>query len=78
MKLNTKNVNTIKRVAAAGYADEKSITALTAKQMVTFSKSLSDINSVVELQDAIKENRLLAYLIKQDSPNKVNFTNQED
>ena len=67
MKIDNKHINTIKRVVSAGYSDEKTILSLSAKQMVSFSKSLSEINDVIELQDAIKENRLLDYVIKKEN-----------
>ncbi len=67
MKIDNKHINTIKRVVSAGYTDEKTILSLSAKQMVSFSKSLSEINDVVELQDAIKENKLLDYIIKKEN-----------
>lgn len=67
MKIDNKHINTIKRVVSAGYSDEKTILSLSAKQMVNFSKSLSEINDVIELQDAIKENKLLDYIIKKEN-----------
>ncbi len=67
MKIDNKHINTIKRVVSAGYSDEKTILSLSAKQMVSFSKSLSEINDVIELQDAIKENKLLDYIIKKEN-----------
>ncbi|MDE5977440.1 MAG: hypothetical protein K2G70_03090 [Turicibacter sp.] len=66
-KIDNKHINTIKRVVSAGYSDEKTILSLSAKQMVGFSKSLSEVNDVIELQDAIKENKLLDYIIKKEN-----------
>ena len=57
MKIDNKHINTIKRVVSAGYSDEKTILSLSAKQMVSFSKSLSEIN----------ENKLLDYIIKKEN-----------
>lgn len=67
MKIDNKHINTIKRVVSAGYSDEKAILSLSAKQMVSFSKSLSEVNDVIELQDAIKDNKLLDYIIKKEN-----------
>lgn len=67
MKIDNKHINTIKRVVSAGYSDEKTILSLSAKQMVSFSKSLSEVNDIIELQDAIKDNKLLDYIIKKEN-----------
>lgn len=67
MKLDNKHINTIKRVFAAGYSDEKSIASLTTKQILSFSGSLADISAVVEFQEAVKNNTLLSYIKKEES-----------
>lgn len=66
MKIDAQRLNTIKRLAEAGYADEKAITALSAKDLIDICRSLSEIKSAVELQDAIKSNQLLSYLVKKE------------
>ncbi len=67
MKIDNKHINTIKRVFAAGYADEKTIVSLTAKQIVEFSATLADVSAVIEFQEAIKNNKLLSYILKEES-----------
>lgn len=70
MKIDAKHINTIKRVLAAGYADEKTIISLSAKQILKISKSLNEATEIIELQDAIKNNQLLGYIIQKENQNE--------
>ncbi len=62
MKINNRNLAILRKVIEAGFIDEKSISALTAENMVSFCKDLRDMKAVIELQKAIKTNAIIAFL----------------
>ncbi len=62
MKINNRNLTILRKVVEAGFTDEKSISALTAENMVSFCKDLRDMKTVIELQKAIKTNTIIAFL----------------
>lgn len=62
MKINNRNLTILRKVVEAGFTDEKSISALTAENMVSFCKDLRDMKAVIELQKAIKTNTIIAFL----------------
>lgn len=70
MKIDNRHINTIKRVFAAGYGDEKAIASLSTKQILDISGSLAEVSAVVEFQEAIKNGKLLSYILKEGSQNQ--------
>ncbi len=64
--LNQKRMTVLKKVIDSGYADEKSIIAITAEQMTKFCRSIDEVANVVELQKAIKANKIIPYLAGND------------
>lgn len=60
--MDMKRLNTLKRVLAQGYTEEKRIVALNAEDMAKFCKSIPEILAIVELQKAISTNSLISYL----------------
>lgn len=66
MKMNNRNLNILRKVVEAGYADEKDISALTAESMVDFCRDLREMKAVIELQKAVKTNTIIAFLTSQE------------
>lgn len=64
--MNQKRMNVLKKVIDNGYTDEKTIANITAEQMTKFCRSIDEISTVIELQKAIKANRIISYLAGKD------------
>ena len=62
MAANKNRMNVLKKVLDAGYATNKQITDLTAENMIKFCKTITEDADVLELQKAVKENKLISYL----------------
>lgn len=60
--INNQHMNVLRKVIEAGYTDDKTITGLSTEDMLAFCKSIADISAVVELQKAVKANRLISFL----------------
>lgn len=71
MRIDTKHINTIKRVVSAGYTDEKSIAAISISEAAKISKTLPEVKDVAELQSAIEEHRLLEYIIMKEPGDSI-------
>ncbi|MGN0569274.1 MAG: hypothetical protein ACI4N4_02065 [Candidatus Fimenecus sp.] len=69
--LNQKRMAVLKKVIDKGYADDKAIISITAEQMTTFCRSISEITDVIELQKAVKTGHLIAYLANKDKGDKL-------
>ena len=66
MKMNNRNLNILRKIIEAGYTDEKTISALTAEDMVDFVRDLREMKGIIELQKAVKANTLIAFLTSQE------------
>ena len=66
MKMNNRNLNILLKIIEAGYTDEKTISALTAEDMVDFCRDLREMKGIIELQKAVKANTLIAFLTSQE------------
>ncbi len=66
MKMNNRNLNILRKIIEAGYADEKTISTLTAEDMVDFCRDLREMKGIIELQKAVKANTLIAFLTSQE------------
>lgn len=66
MKVNNRNLNILRKIIEAGYTDEKTISALTAEDMVDFCRDLREMKGIIELQKAVKANTLIAFLTSQE------------
>lgn len=66
MKMNNRNLNILRKIIEAGYTDEKTISTLTAEDMVDFCKDLREMKGIIELQKAVKANTLIAFLTSQE------------
>ena len=62
MATNKNRMNVLKKVLDAGYSTNKQITDLTAENMIKFCKTITEVADVLELQKAVKENKLISYL----------------
>lgn len=62
MATNKNHMNVLKKVLDAGCSSNKEITDLTAEDMITFCKTITEVADVLELQKAVKENKLISYL----------------
>lgn len=49
MKMNNRNLNILRKIIEAGYTDEKTISALTAEDMVDFCRDLREMKGIIEL-----------------------------
>lgn len=66
MKMNNRNLNILRKIIEAGYTDEKTISTLTAEDMVDFCRDLREMKGIIELQKAVKANTLIAFLTSQE------------
>ena len=66
MKMNNHNLNILRKIIEAGYTDEKTISTLTAEDMVDFCRDLREMKGIIELQKAVKANTLIAFLTSQE------------
>ena len=66
MKMNNRNLNILRKIIEAGYTDEKTISTLTAGDMVDFCRDLREMKGIIELQKAVKANTLIAFLTSQE------------
>lgn len=66
MKMNNRNLNILRKIIEAGYTDEKTISTLTAEDMVDFCRDLREMKGIIELQKAAKANTLIAFLTSQE------------
>ena len=66
MKMNNRNLNILRKIIEAGYTDEKTISTLTAENMVDFCRDLREMKGIIELQKAVKANTLIAFLTSQE------------
>ncbi len=66
MTINNRNLSILRKVVEAGYVDEKTISGLSAEDMVGFCKDLRDIKAVIELQKAIKSGAIIAFLTSKE------------
>ncbi len=66
MKMNNRNLNILRKIIEAGYTDEKTISTLTAEDMVEFCKDLREMKGIIELQKAVKANTLIAFLSQEE------------
>ena len=66
MKMNNRNLNILRKIIGAGYTDEKTISTLTAEDMVEFCKDLREMKGIIELQKAVKANTLIAFLSQEE------------
>ncbi len=66
MKINNRNLNILRKIIEAGYTDEKTISTLTAEDMVDFCRDLREMKGIIELQKAVKANTLIAFLTSQE------------
>lgn len=72
-----KRMAVLKKVIDKGFDDEKKVVSITAEQMITFCRSIDEISNIVELQKAIKANRLIPFLAGKDiSKGKDTQTNE--
>lgn len=65
-KMNNRNLNILRKIIEAGYTDEKTISTLTAEDMVDFCRDLREMKGIIELQKAVKANTLIAFLTSQE------------
>ena len=66
MKMNNRNLNILRKIIEAGYTYEKTISTLTAEDMVDFCRDLREMKGIIELQKAVKANTLIAFLTSQE------------
>lgn len=66
MKINNRNLNILRKIIEAGYTDEKTISTLTAEDMVDFCRDLREMKGIIELQKAVKANTLIAFLSQEE------------
>ncbi len=66
MKMNNRNLNILRKIIEAGYTDEKTISTLTAEDMVDFCRDLREMKGIIELQKAVKANTLIAFLSQEE------------
>lgn len=62
MAMDNNRLRILKKVLDTGCTSEKEIIALSTKDMIQFCKSITEVSDVLELQDAVKANRLIAFL----------------
>lgn len=63
MAVNQKVIKVMNRIFGAGFADEKSISAMTMDDILSLpGVSVADIAIINELQKAIKSGKVLSYL----------------
>ena len=72
MAMNNNRMRILKKVMDAGFNSEKEIIAITTKEMVRFCRNIQEISEVLELQEAVKGNKLITYL----SCNKADEENE--
>ena len=66
MTMNNRNLNILRKIIEAGYTDEKTISTLSAEDMVDFCRDLREMKGIIELQKAVKANTLIAFLTSQE------------
>lgn len=62
MMIDSRRLNTLKKLIQQGYTENKDIVSLTAEDMTKFCRSFAEITAIVDLQKAIKSNNLVAFL----------------
>lgn len=60
--INNKRLNTLKKLIDMGYTSPKDIISLTAEDLVAFCRSIEELTNIIELQKALKDNKLVQYL----------------
>lgn len=70
MAIDNSRLQVLKKVLDFGCTSERAILDLTTEDMIGFCRSITDVAKVLELQKAVKEHRLIPYLISQDPKEK--------
>lgn len=62
VKVDKKRLNLLVKVIENGRTDEKAITSISSREMTDICKDMNEMRDLLDLQDAVKANKLIQYL----------------
>lgn len=62
VKVDKKRLNLLVKVVESGRTDEKAITSISSREMTDICKDMNEMRDLLDLQDAVKANKLIQYL----------------
>lgn len=62
IKVDKKRLNLLVKVIESGRTDEKAITSISSREMTDICKDMNEMRDLLDLQDAVKTNKLIQYL----------------
>lgn len=63
-KVDKKRLNLLVKIIESGRTDEKAISSITTREMIDICKDKNEIADLLDLQEAVKNNKLIPYLVE--------------